>query len=97
LPPRVTTEPAATGVTSPSLDALVAVVLHRSRVHESRLAEVLGRGSALPVRNARYSEWPVPGTIYLAPRDRHLLLDKGRLSLSGGPRARSVLELSASC
>lgn len=68
------------------LEAVVAVVLHRSRVHESRLAEVLGRGTALPVRDARQGERPAPGTIYLAPRDRHLLVEDGRLCLSGRPR-----------
>ena len=69
-----------------SLQAVVAVVLHRSRMHESRLAEVLGRGTALPLRDARQGEQPAPGTIYLAPRDRHLLVQDGRLALSGGPR-----------
>ena len=68
------------------LEASVAVVLHRSRMHESRLAEVLGRGSALPVQDARQGVLPTPGTIYLAPRDRHLLFEAGRLCLSGGPR-----------
>jgi two-component system chemotaxis response regulator CheB len=69
----------------PALDAIVAVVLHRSRVHGSRLAEVLSRRAALPVRDARHGERPVPGTVYLAPPDRHLLVEHGRLSLSGGP------------
>ena len=47
---------------------------------------VLGRGSALPVQDARQGVLPTPGTIYLAPRDRHLLFEAGRLCLSGGPR-----------
>jgi two-component system chemotaxis response regulator CheB len=68
------------------LEAVVAVVLHRSRVHQSRLAEVLGRRAALAVRDARQGERPVPGTIYLAPSDRHLLFEADHLRVDGGPR-----------
>jgi two-component system chemotaxis response regulator CheB len=68
------------------LQATLAVVLHRSPTFEGRLAEVLGRRAALPVQEAQEGDRLRPGAIYIAPRDRHLLIDAGRLRLSGGPR-----------
>ncbi len=68
------------------LQATLAVVLHRSRTFEGRLAEVLGRRARLPVQDAHEGERLSPGAIYIAPRDRHLLVEAGRLRLSGGPR-----------
>jgi len=68
------------------LAAAIGVVLHRSPVHETRLAMVLGRRAALPVYEAGDGDPLKPGAIWLAPRDQHLLVEDGRLRLSRGPR-----------
>jgi two-component system, chemotaxis family, protein-glutamate methylesterase/glutaminase len=68
------------------LAAAVAVVLHRSPVHETRLASVLGRHASLPVREAENGDALEPGVIAIAPRDQHLLVEDSRLRLSRGPR-----------
>ena len=61
----------------------ILIVLHLSRSQESRLAEVLGFRSRMPVSWARWGERALPGRVYIAPRDRHLLLQpNGRLALS---------------
>jgi two-component system, chemotaxis family, protein-glutamate methylesterase/glutaminase len=53
----------------------VAVVLHRSPVFEGRLADVLGRRSALPVVEPEDGAVWEPGHIYVAPRDQHMVVD----------------------
>jgi len=68
------------------LAAAIGVVLHRSPVHETRLAMVLGRRAALPVYEAGDGDLLKPAAIWLAPRDQHLLVEDGRLRLSRGPR-----------
>ncbi|HEX3234429.1 MAG TPA: chemotaxis protein CheB [Gemmatimonadales bacterium] len=50
----------------------VAVVQHRSTHLPNMLAHVLGRYTTLCVKTAEAGEAPQPGTIYLAPPDRHL-------------------------
>ena len=60
----------------------ILIVLHLSRTQPSRLAEVLGFWSKLPVKWAQNGERALPGTVYVAPMDRHLLLSRnGRLAL----------------
>ena len=61
--------------------AAVLTVLHRSRA--SQLVAVLGRRSPLPIREAEDGELLVPGTILLAPPDRHLVVGSaGTLGLA---------------
>ncbi|HEU4960198.1 MAG TPA: chemotaxis protein CheB [Sphingomonas sp.] len=61
----------------------ILLVLHISRTAESRLAEVLGYRTGLTVKWAQWGERALPGTVYVAPRDRHLLLQRnGRIALS---------------
>src|SRR6185437_7245004 len=51
--------------------------------HETVIAEVLGRRTGLKVKLAEMEEHVLPGTIYVAPPDRHLLVDSvGRLALT---------------
>ena len=52
----------------------IAVVLHRSERLPGILAEILGRLTALRVRNAAAGDAPQAGTIYVAPPDRHLII-----------------------
>lgn len=70
----------------PALPATIVAVLHRSRSHEGSLVELLGRRSALPVCEPAEGEALRAGWIYLAPRDRHLLVLDGHFHLDDGPR-----------
>jgi two-component system, chemotaxis family, protein-glutamate methylesterase/glutaminase len=68
------------------LPATIAIVVHRNPHAESRLEEVLARSATLPVSEARQDEAVREGMIYLAPRDRHLMLDGRRWRLDRGPK-----------
>lgn len=52
----------------------------------SALGSILNRCGAMPVVEAREGEKIERGRAYVAPSDRHLLLDNGQISLSRGPR-----------
>ena len=60
-----------------TLRAAVFVVLHQPRERPSRLATIFQTKCALPVQEALDKEPVEPGTVYLAPPDYHLLLDRG--------------------
>jgi two-component system chemotaxis response regulator CheB len=69
------------------LPATLAVVIHRGAPSNGGgLREVLARRSALPVVEPRGDEPARSATVYVAPADRHLLLDEGHVRLSRGPR-----------
>lgn len=69
----------------------VLVVQHLDPRHETLFAEILDRRSELRVKLAEDGEQAERGTIYVAPPDRHLLVDgDGVLSLSDGPREHFV-------
>lgn len=53
------------------------VVMHLPRNRPSLLAEVLGARCVLPVIEAQDKAPVVPGTVYVAPPDYHLLIDEG--------------------
>ena len=60
------------------------VVQHLDPRHETVIADVLQRRSALRVKLAEEGEVAKPGIVYIAPPDRHLLVGAdGVLSLSG--------------
>jgi two-component system, chemotaxis family, protein-glutamate methylesterase/glutaminase len=52
----------------------VIIVQHLDRRHETVIAEVLGRRSNLPVKLAEHEEKAKPGTVYIAPPNRHLFI-----------------------
>lgn len=52
--------------------AAIAVVLHIQHDRESYLAEILQRRTVLRVRQARGGELLTPGSVFVAPPDRHL-------------------------
>jgi two-component system chemotaxis response regulator CheB len=54
------------------------IVLHLPREHPSLLVEIFQRRCALPIREAEDKEPAMPGTIYFAPPDYHLLVEKDR-------------------
>ena len=63
--------------------ASLFIVLHLPRDKPSVLAEIFARWCALPVREAEDKEPVAPGTVYVAPANYHLLIDRGpQLSLS---------------
>lgn len=60
----------------------IAVVLHRGVLSTERLAATLRRHTALAVRETQDKEAILPGHIYLAPPDYHLLVEPGDFALS---------------
>jgi two-component system chemotaxis response regulator CheB len=74
------------------LPAVVLVVLHVSADSPGLLAKILSDNGPLPASFPHLGERALPGHIYVAPPDRHLLLDPGverrgyRLTLSNGAR-----------
>lgn len=69
----------------------IAIVQHRTAALPNRLAEVLGARSSLSVKIAREGEIMAPGTVYLAPPDRHLTVGRDRsVRLIDGRRIRHV-------
>jgi two-component system, chemotaxis family, protein-glutamate methylesterase/glutaminase len=61
----------------------VLVVQHLDPRHETVIAEVLGRRTQLRVKLAETEEYIRAGIIYVAPPDRHLLVDStGKLTLT---------------
>jgi len=61
--------------------ASVLVTIHMPGRARSSLDEVLTRAGPLPARFAREGDVVKKGCIYLAPPDRHLLLDDYRVLL----------------
>ena len=66
--------------------ASILVTLHLPSTLQSSLDELLTRAGPLPAEFARYGELLRKGRIYVAPPDRHLLVDGSRTLLGTGPR-----------
>jgi len=65
------------------LRAPVFVVIHLPRDRPSLLPEIFARKCVLPVREPEDKEDVAPGTVYFAPSNYHLLIDRGpQFSLS---------------
>lgn len=65
------------------LRVAVFVAVHLPPSQPSLLVEIFGPRCAMAVREAQDKEAVEPGTIYFAPPDYHLLIDRGpRLALS---------------
>jgi two-component system, chemotaxis family, protein-glutamate methylesterase/glutaminase len=66
-----------------TLDVPVFIVLHLPRDRPSLLVDIFAPKCALAVREAEDKEPAEAGTVYFAPPDYHLLIDKGtQLALS---------------
>lgn len=77
------------------LPASMCVVMHIPAQSHSYLPQILSRHGPLPATHAMDGEPLAPGHIYVAPPDRHLLVEHGRLRLSRGPkenRARPAVD-----
>ncbi len=72
------------------LPAAVFVVVHFPSYARSVLPRILGRRGRLPARHAEDGEEIVPGTVYVAPPDLHLLVKRGRVRLVRGPRENTA-------
>ena len=71
--------------------APVLIVQHLSPHYRSRLAEIFERRVKLAVSQVRGGERVAAGTVYVAPPDRHLLVDtSGLLDLSDVARVQHV-------
>ena len=68
------------------LPAAVFATLHTHAGTESKLADLLTRRGPLPARLAIHGEPIVPGRIYVAPPDNHLLLRPGHVQVVRGPK-----------
>ncbi|WP_394837123.1 chemotaxis protein CheB [Pendulispora rubella] len=66
----------------------IAVVQHRRPDSDDTLARVLQRHTTLRVREAEDKEPIVPGRVYIAPPDYHLLVDDKSVALSTDPPVR---------
>ncbi|MBF6648704.1 chemotaxis protein CheB [Methylobacter sp. BlB1] len=73
-----------------TLPAAVLVVLHLSPHIPSYLDAILARAGALSVTPAIDGEPIVPGRVYVALTDRHLMLEEGRLRVTHGPKENRV-------
>lgn len=74
----------------PDLAAAVFIVIHIPPSARSVLPEILSRSGQLPAAHPRSSEEIRHGRIYVAPPDRHLIVEKGQVLLSAGPRENRV-------
>ena len=67
------------------LDAAVFVTLHIG-AHRSDLPWLLARAGVLPAAHPEDGDPIVRGRIFVAPPDHHMLVEKGRVRLTKGPR-----------
>jgi two-component system chemotaxis response regulator CheB len=65
--------------------APILVVVHIGH-HPSVLPQLLARAGRLPAQHAQDDETMVDGTIYVAPPDRHLLVDRHKTRITRGPK-----------
>jgi two-component system chemotaxis response regulator CheB len=76
---------AAAGAFDREFAGTVFVVSHIG-ANRSHLPEILTHAASLPAKHAENGEAVQQGTIYVAPPDRHMLVEAGRIRLSRGPR-----------
>src|SRR5262245_35334111 len=70
----------------PDLPAAIFIVIHRPADSPSMLVEILQSISNLPVTHAVDGQAIAHGRIYVAPPDRHLLVEQERIRLTRGPK-----------
>ncbi|MCL4299966.1 MAG: chemotaxis protein CheB [Anaerolineae bacterium] len=58
--------------------AALAIVQHLDPRHRSLMAEILNRRTPLPVKEAEAGDCLQPGMIYIAPPNKHLLVNPDR-------------------
>jgi len=70
----------------PQLDAAILVVIHTYPLGDSLLPAILTRRGSLTAAVATDGEPILCDRIYVAPPDRHLVVEYGRVSVSSGPK-----------
>lgn len=65
-----------------NLPMAVAIAQHRHKSSDGKLVDFLQQQSLLPVFEAEDKQAIVPGQVYLAPADYHLLVEPGHFALS---------------
>jgi two-component system chemotaxis response regulator CheB len=68
------------------LPATIFVVLHLASGWSSQIPEILSKTSLLGCRFARGGDLIEQGAVLVAPPDRHLIVKRGHVRLSAGPR-----------
>ncbi len=66
----------------PEFPCSILVVQHLAPTHKSHLSELMGHITALRVKQAEHGEVLLPGVIYTAPPDEHLLVGPGKVQLA---------------
>ena len=54
----------------------IIIVMHRRNTYESLLAKILSAKTTLKVKEAEEKEKIIPGNVYIAPADYHLLIEE---------------------
>ena len=75
-----------TGALPKDLAASLFIVVHTSPEAPGLIADILDSSSKLPAAHAVDGELIQKGRIYVAPPDRHLLLEPNRVRLTHGPK-----------
>lgn len=60
----------------------IAIAQHRHKDSEHALGQLLQQYTSLPIRDVEDKDEILPGHIYLAPADYHLLVEPGHFALS---------------
>jgi len=60
----------------------IVVVQHLDPTHKSHLASLLTRKTSKQVKQAQHGEPILPGLVYIAPPDEHLLVGPGKIQLA---------------
>ena len=60
----------------------ILVVQHLDPHHKSLMEDLLGRQTKLRVKQAEHGELLLPGVVYIAPPDEHLLVGPGKVQLA---------------
>lgn len=83
-----------------TLQVPIVIVQHRGKESDTGLCQFLSNYSTLPVSEPDDKEQIMPGHIYLAPRDYHLLIENRSFALSIDPPigfARPSIDLLFEC
>ena len=64
---------------SPQLDFPIVIVLHRKNTYDNTLSALLSQKTLIPVKEIEEKDPILPGNIYIAPPDYHLLIETDKI------------------